>query len=149
MEDEKKKKMATYHKKWYKDNREKILAQHKLWRETNPEYDKNYYQLNKTKRRHQMKKYNQKNAGKVNSLVAKRKSRKLQATPPWMTKADFVAIEEWYKIAQDLQWLSEEKLHVDHIIPLQGKDVCGLHIAANLQILPASENSKKKNKLCL
>jgi len=37
--------------------------------------------------------------------------------------------------------------HVDHIIPLQGENVCGLHIAANLRVIPARDNLAKSNKL--
>lgn len=120
----------------YKDNREKAAAQMKVWR-----------LANQKKAAAQKKAWQLSNSDKVNASTAKRRSQKLQATPRWMTKEDFAAIQEWYEIAKDLQWLSEEPLHVDHIIPLQGKEVCGLHIAANLQILPASMNIRKGNKI--
>lgn len=36
--------------------------------------------------------------------------------------------------------------HVDHVIPLQGRTVSGLHVAGNLRVITASENVKKHNR---
>lgn len=68
--------------------------------------------------------------------TAKRRARKLQATPAW---ANLEVIKEIYLNCP-------EGHHVDHIVPLQGKNVCGLHVEYNLQYLPASENMSKGNK---
>lgn len=61
---------------------------------------------------------------------------KLQRTPSW---ANLTVIKEFYKNCP-------EGYHVDHIIPLQGEYVSGLHIETNLQYLPARENCSKRNK---
>jgi hypothetical protein len=74
--------------------------------------------------------------------AAKRRTAKLQRTPPW---ADMDAIKEFYAAAQRMTQATGEPYHVDHVIPLQGRLVSGLHVAGNLQILHGSENSKKRN----
>lgn len=95
-------------------------------------------QLGRTLReRANVAKWDRENPAKRNALTAKRRAAKLQRTPPW---ADLKAIEAIYTRAQ---LLGE---HVDHVIPLQGAYVSGLHVAENLQCLPASENSRKSNK---
>ena len=87
------------------------------------------------------------NKGLVNADTKKRKLLKKKATPFWLTKEHILEMQEIYKDAQDLLWLNEEGLHVDHIVPLQGKTVCGLHVPWNLQILTSSKNIRKSNKL--
>lgn len=74
---------------------------------------------------------------------SKRRAVQLNTFPQW---ADKEAIKEIYKnrIKKELQ--TGKKYHVDHIVPLQGKRVCGFHVEYNLQILPAHENIKKNNK---
>ena len=66
----------------------------------------------------------------------KRRCAKLQRTPKW---ADLSAIQQFYEKCP-------KGYHVDHIIPLQGKEVSGLHILSNLQYLLAAENFSKNNK---
>jgi 5-methylcytosine-specific restriction endonuclease McrA len=50
-------------------------------------------------------------------------------------------------MAKELQWLSDDELQVDHIIPLAGKNVCGLHVPWNLRVITGRENRKKYNKI--
>ena len=65
-----------------------------------------------------------------------RRARKLRATPKW---ANLAIIKEFYRNRP-------EGYHVDHVVPLQGDKVCGLHTIENLQYLTASENLRKGNK---
>ncbi len=69
--------------------------------------------------------------------------RVLLATPPW---ADQEAIREVYREARELQALTDQPHHVDHIIPLIHADVCGLHVAANLRAVPSWFNQEKGNR---
>ena len=82
------------------------------------------------------------NRQKHNLKEANRRAKKLNATPKWLSKEDKIKIKEIYMTCPD-GW------HVDHIIPLQGKDVSGLHVPWNLQHLPAKENIIKGNKVTI
>ena len=72
---------------------------------------------------------------------------KLSRTPKWLSLDQYNQIKEFYVLAKELQWLSDptDPLTVDHIVPLQGKNVSGLHVPWNLQIVPHSTNSAKGN----
>ena len=64
------------------------------------------------------------------------------ATPVWYEKE---LIHQLYLKRDELSKLWGIKLHVDHVIPLRGKNVCGLHCWDNLQLLEASINQNKGN----
>jgi len=83
---------------------------------------------------------------KVNARNAKRRSAKLQRTPPWLTAEHLAEIEAHYALAKEAERITGEPHHVDHIIPLRGRRVSGLHVPWNLQVLPASTNIRKSNK---
>lgn len=92
-------------------------------------------------------KYRKSNRGIVNSHTANYKAKRLRATPTWLTVNHKKEIRTFYNLAKELEWLSDGTLEVDHIIPLQGKNVSGLHVPWNLQIIPKSINSRKRNNL--
>lgn len=104
----------------------------RAWREANRDRD-----------RDQKITWVQENREKVRASVSARKAHKLRATPPW---ADLEAIGLVYAEAEGLTLETGVLHHVDHIVPLRSKLVCGLHIAANLQPLPASDNLAKGNR---
>lgn len=83
------------------------------------------------------------NPGRANAGYAKRKIAKRQAIPRW---ADLAAIHAIYQEAARLTRDTGIAHHVDHIYPLQGNTVCGLHVAENLQILTATANMQKHNR---
>lgn len=88
--------------------------------------------------------WKQNNKHKVLAHKAKRRASLKNAMPPW---ADKEKIESIYLQAQELTVSSGIPYHVDHIIPLQGDLVCGLHVHYNLQAIPAIDNMKKSNTL--
>lgn len=102
---------------------------------------------NSDKVNYNSRKYRAGNRAKRVALCRSYRSQKEVATPKWITPDDWKSMEEFYKTAKELQWLSEEPLHVDHVVPLNGDSFSGLHVPWNLQILPASANIKKGNRL--
>jgi hypothetical protein len=95
------------------------------------------------------KAYKLSNRDKYNAIDAKRRAKKLNATPSWLTKEDFQQIESFYEAAKAFKLYTGVSYQVDHILPLQGENVSGLHVPWNLQILPEFENISKKNRVFL
>ena len=141
-----KEKRKASDKKYYEANKEKVKARDKAYREANKENIKAYYEANKEKRKAQMKAWAQANKGKVNAKEAKRRAARINRTPSWLTKEDLGKIESIYKEAQKLREETGEEWHVDHIIPLQGENISGLHVPDNLQVIKATENKSKNNR---
>ena len=140
-----------YDKQYYQNNKEHYRERDIQYYQDNKEYRKEYVrQWKKNNKEHYKeyakeygKQYYQKNRGKVNAWTAKRRAIKLDAMPLWANKEEIGKI---YKEARKLTKTTGIKYEVDHIIPLQGKNVCGLHTEKNLQIITGTENRKKSNK---
>jgi hypothetical protein len=92
------------------------------------------------------KKYREANKGKIMALVTARKQYVKLRTPKWLTSFDKLRIRCIYQVSAMRTRETGEQWHVDHIIPLQGKTVSGLHVPNNLRVILASENISKKNK---
>jgi 5-methylcytosine-specific restriction endonuclease McrA len=93
-----------------------------------------------------MKQWQKSNMGKAVAKVKQYKLAKIKRTPMW---ADKEAIERMYIISDFLTNKLDEPHHVDHIIPLRGDFVSGLHCESNLQILTAEANRAKGNRINL
>lgn len=78
---------------------------------------------------------------------ALRDKRSKQATPSWLTPEQKQQIVDTYEHMRDCRAVTGEDYHVDHIVPLRGENVCGLHVPWNLQVMPAHVNMSKSNSL--
>lgn len=85
------------------------------------------------------------NPHKLCAYTASRRASKFQRTPKWLSLAQLSLIEEMYLNAKLMGQFDGLKYHVDHIVPLRGKTVSGLHVPWNLQLLTAIENETKSN----
>ena len=92
------------------------------------------------------KRWKKNNVGRVNADIALRKKRIKNATPKWLTKEQHAKIVAVYEESARLTQETGVAHHVDHIVPVRGKVVSGLHVPWNLQILTADENYIKNNK---
>ena len=105
------------------------------------------YERNKSARLTQKRVYRQANKGKINALVTARKKIVKQRSPVWVEIDDKWLIKEAYDLASLRTKMFGFAWHVDHVLPLQGKTVSGLHVPTNLQVIPGVLNIKKKNKV--
>jgi hypothetical protein len=137
-------------KEWYERNKELTKERARQWALANPDKKKetvDKWRTNNLEKHNATNRlWNVKNKPKKAALQAKRKAAQLQRTPKWLTDTDLWIIEEAYHLAQLRTNLFNFPWHVDHIIPLQGKNVSGLHVPSNLRVIPGSENVKKSNK---
>lgn len=96
--------------------------------------------------RKQYREYSKQNPEKMRAKASARRALISGATASWDVElTDLVLIE-----AATLATLREKVCgfawHIDHVIPLKGKTVCGLHVWNNLNVVPAAFNVKKVNK---
>ena len=142
-----KEKIKTYNAEYQSKNKETIKIKSKEWRNANKEHAKaksaKYYADNKERLQALNKEWKKKNPEQKAALdkfhlILRRRLLAGQA----LAKIYRKETSEFYLNRPD-------GFHVDHIVPIRGKTVCGLHVPWNLQYLPATLNQSKGNKLCL
>ncbi len=113
-------KKASWDRLWQKNNPEKVAVRNGSWAK--------------------------RNRAACAARLAKYRASLMAATPSW---ADILKIKAVYLEADRLTKETGICHHVDHIVPLQGKNVCGLHVHWNLQAVPAHYNQSKGNRLTI
>ena len=138
----------------YQEDPSVILATNKKSYEKNKEswsvakntYNRGRYTENIEEERKRRSDWKKNNRHLVCAQSAHRRAKQNSATPPWLTKEHCEQIKLIYSHARECEMLTGDKYHVDHITPLNGEDVSGLHVPWNLQVLPADINIAKSNK---
>lgn len=120
-------------KRWRENNRDRHLENFRTWRAANLDKD-----------RAASRKWQSENPAKVIAALAKRKASILRAMPQWVNQEQ---LAEVYGLRDLVSKETGVPHDVDHIVPLQGKTVCGLHVPWNLRVIPRIENRKKGNRL--
>jgi hypothetical protein len=141
---------TAYHKAYYEANKARIAAVKRAYRAANKEKiianKRVAYLATREATLAQKREYRQANKGKINFLCSMRKKVVKQRTPMWLSPFDRLKIKCYYSVAAMLARNNKEPWHIDHIVPLQGKLVSGLHVPNNLQFLRGVDNVRKKNK---
>lgn len=116
---------------YYRNNREAVRAKHLAYMERTAE---------------QQRLYRRETKDEANARTAKRRAALSERTPPWLTREQFAQMQKVYKLAKEIGKTTGEPQHVDHIVPLRGRRVSGLHVPWNLRVVPAVLNIQKGNK---
>lgn len=122
-------KRKEYMQQWHKKNKEAQLEYLKQYRLDNKEY---------------FTQYSKDNRSRILAHTRKRQASLLQRTPPWLDRVSFAEMEFTYEYCGALRSIGL-KYEVDHIVPLQGKVVSGLHVPWNLQVISEFDNRSKAN----
>jgi hypothetical protein len=119
-------------KGYYERNKDAVVAA----AQARPDEAKNAYK----------KKYKQANPDLYRELVSLRRRRFRDATPKWLSPEQRMEIRLKYRLAIELSRATGVRHAVDHEVPIQGEEVCGLHVPWNLRVITQEENLKKSNK---
>lgn len=142
--------IREYKKKYHVDNREKILEKVKTYCENNKDkvqQKSHEYRLRtKEKKAEYDRWFSSVNKDYRNSLKTANRAKRIKRWVEWDTELTDLVCKEAYDLCDRLQLLTNHRWHVDHVVPLCGKKVSGLHVWNNIAVIPASVNLSKNNK---
>jgi hypothetical protein len=92
------------------------------------------------------KRFREMHPERKNADTSARRSRVRRQMPAWISPSSMSC---FYAAAQRISSCLNTPYHVDHIVPLRGKTVSGLHVPWNLAVIPASKNIAKRNHYSL
>lgn len=158
--------VSQWRKNWYANNKDHVKQKEIERYERRKKYFKNKYDSYKEYIKNKSKEYREKNRDAIRKKAMdtyhkikhteryiaqmrangmKRYTSKKKRCPTWLSADDLWIIKEAYALANLRKKLFKTDWHVDHIIPLQGKTVSGLHVPLNIQVIPGVVNQRKSN----
>ena len=142
--------IAAAGKVYYQTNKEVVRVRGKAYRATNKEVvserRKAHYGVNKEVFAARMRAYRQANPDKMAAHSTNYRDIKRQQGENNMNELDKFVMEEAVSLRTMREKMTGGKWHADHIEPLLGKTVSGLHNAYNIAVVPATYNMSKSNK---
>ena len=139
-------KSQKYRREYYRKNKAREMALQKEYRKRNGARVKEWQRRWNSKNKKRIRELKAKWKRTLKGILAedryqqKRRAALKQATPSWLTPDQKRQIKEIYKNCP-------KGHHIDHVIALLGKNVCGLHVPWNLKAIPITENLKKGNRV--
>ena len=138
---------------WYAANKSRKAAQSAAWMEANPgrasELAATRYLLNKPSFNLKSAEWRRLNPATVLDIKVKRRVAQMNRSPKWDQELTEFVSAEAYRLSESRNLATGFKWHVDHVIPLQGKRVSGLHSWSNLAVIPATLNLQKNNRFAV
>ena len=135
-----------YARKYKAENRGEINKKQREYYRENSDDWRDYREKNKEHIKTREAEWCKNNKDKVINQAKTRRAKKLNATVEWRNQ---FLIDEMYDLARLRTKVTGIEWHVDHIIPLKHKLICGLHVEDNLQVIPAIENLRKGNSFVI
>lgn len=143
--------VAEYNKVYRAKNAERIAESKRLWKINNKQHveakDRAYALANPEKKSAARKKWSQANPGKDTAAKKLNAEKRKKRMPTWLSEDDLWIVDQAYELAALRTKVFGFKWHVDHIIPLNGRKVSGLHVPENLQVIPWIDNLRKGNRM--